>query len=155
MNDHGPAVIRQEKGVWYISTDGWETQSVYYDGVTVKDGQVLNPQADPSAEYNRVKKLIEDYIKAAKTQIKVNGIPEPSAGDCWICKWLHDPNEPPDCLLSHLEEKYLHGTLIYNALKERGYRGPFFIMNFPGGGDMVLRALRVYFKKNVLDKMKG
>jgi hypothetical protein len=154
MHDLGPARICQRRGVWYISTAS-SPESVYYDGITVDAaGNILNPQADPPAEYLRVKKLIAEYLKEAQRWFKANGIHAPEAGDCWICKGLHDPTSPPDCLRSHLEEKYFHGTLVLNALKERGYVNPMFIAYGVGDADIILRALRMYFKKNVLDKVQ-
>lgn len=154
MHDLGPAQICQRRGVWYISTAS-SPESVYYDGVTVAAaGNILNPQADPSAEYKRVKKLIAEYLKEAQRWFKANGIPVPEAGDCWICKGLHDPTSPPDCLMSHLEEKYIHGTLIYNVLKERGYRDPMILMQLMAHETAIIRALRWYFKKNVLDRVQ-
>jgi adenosylmethionine-8-amino-7-oxononanoate aminotransferase len=49
-------------------------------------------------------------------------------------------------LISHLEECYIHGSLIFRALQAAGYINPPFILAH-GYRDNIVRAVRKYFRK--------
>ena len=56
--------------------------------------------------------------------------------------------EATHCLMSHLEEGYIHGSLIYNALKARGYPRPKLIFKMGLTGS-IRRGVRKYFRKKL------
>jgi hypothetical protein len=88
-------------------------------------------------------------------------LPTPDNGDCWYCL-MFDREMPRNCsngtdhLLSHLEEDYLPGALIMNALTWAGYSEPALIFahendNLKRGrkADTVKRALRRYLRRRL------
>jgi hypothetical protein len=142
INKYSSLHVYQDKGVWYYG--GWErgNRHVFYDGIVVKGGTVISEEKESDERVARIKKWIDAYM------VKFNAlekIPEPSLGDCFVCGMTPEGSYP-DCLESHLEEGYIHGRLIMNALHDTGYRDPSFIYQF-GGKKMIARALRRYFKR--------
>lgn len=140
LNTYSPIRINQLKGFWY-TFQGLD----FYDGITFDyQGNIvsINPNPDKKQENQRILKLISAYCREVK---KLDKLPLPDNGDCWVCAGIM--GEKSSCLLSHLEEKYIHGSLILNALKHRGYKNPGLIFNYR---DMVIRALRKYFKDNLI-----
>jgi hypothetical protein len=57
-----------------------------------------------------LKNKIKNYVDLLN-----KGMPEPSLGDCWVCA-----SNQQSCLNSHLNEGYIHGTLLINALQDEG-----------------------------------
>jgi len=79
-------------------------------------------------------------------------------GDCWSCSMfdqdLKAGEKSTDSLHleSHLEEVYIHGSLIFNALKWAGYQDPRFIFQLDHWlffRDIIKRAVKRYFKANL------
>jgi len=149
-------------GYWYQYYDEFP----FYDGITIRNGTVLDPrEEDP--RIGKLEKLINRYCDKIG---KLSSIPIPDNGDCWYCLGetrlspsmnkaeygvLHEDGtlekkdwEATHCLESHLEELYIHGSLIYNALAFVGYRDPAFILQF-GNTSMVRRAVRKYFRSKL------
>jgi len=124
--------LHQSKGIWYVSTyvvkggertDFRETQ--YWDGMTVVDGVIDVPDnvVECHAEQARLTKLVDKYMVKFKA---MDIIPNPSGGDCWMCmadtpKIREGSLLSNDHIITHLEEGYIHGTLIFNSLKWCGY----------------------------------
>ena len=108
INEHAPINMWQEKGVWYFNG------ICFYDGIKINsEGKLLSKKIDVD-----LKKLAKKKAKIKKfSQLVFKDMPLPSGGDCWICKF----NPSKQCLESHIKENYLHGTLIYNALKKAGH----------------------------------
>ena len=129
-----------DKGVWYITTPTGTYP--FTEGCFIRhDGEVIYDEDE--VEMNKyIRKLISSYIKKLKS---LDEIPRPSPGDCFVCKFPE-----PNCILSHLEEGYIHGTLIINALRAAG--GDDFFINWvylkgnKGLYDFVYRDVRKYLK---------
>lgn len=152
INDYLPVYISQNKSVWSISANNYST--IFYDGIQLdrfKNGKLRmrKCKSKSNKEINRNKKLlklINGYINEFK---KLDSIPFPDTGDCWLCMIKSQNDEyNPDCLEQHLKEKYIHGTLIYCALKDQGYKDPGFIMGM-NYKDIIARSLKRYFKKHL------
>ena len=166
MNNFGKGfTIWQDKRRWWISTSGWENKSLYYDGIQIQHGKILDPkEEDP--ETDRLEKLINKYCDKMG---KLDKIPMPNGGDCFYCQGetgfgqvsqaeygvLHEdgrlekkPWEATHCLESHLEEGYVHGSLIYNALRFVGYGDPRLILEMGLTGN-IRRAVRKYFRRKL------
>lgn len=154
MNDYlgGRAYIGSDRGVWYVYRKGtWERVCRYFDGITVAfDGTILNPQ-DPSleerkAEAERKMRLrIEKYVNIYMKQL-ADGMPMPSGGDCWYCSLFGDKDN--DHLLNHLTENYYVPTMLWNAMRARGYRDVSLTMglflDIEAADNGVMRVRRAY-----------
>ena len=156
MNDYQhEAQIIQDKGLWYISTTGWENKKEwisYFDGVKVKDGKVINPRKTANNKDKKLLKLITGYCKEIRN---MEELPYPSSGDCWYCSMrtedgesMGDSFKDKDHLLGHLKEKYVHGSLIFNALEWAGYANPAIIFQMKLK-DSCISAVRRYFKSKL------
>lgn len=116
--------IWQAKGEWSVHTG--EAVIPFTDGMEFrKNGQLIGGKRAASkadAEVNRKRRVarkIARYCTALKKEIAENGVPRPSNGDCFLCREAMKPT----CLQSHLDEVYIHGTLVFNAVKWAGYNG--------------------------------
>jgi len=120
LRDQG-VQITANKGLWYIGG------SIFYDGMTIKDGIVLNPQIPQDMELykKQVDKLVKAYIDGFVDHIVENGLEEPTGGDCWACHMRATDGRPDpmgiDHYFSHFEEKYYVPSLFFNALLEKKY----------------------------------
>lgn len=157
LDEHAPRVyIGSDRGVWklsnfrYLGNDPTHTFiSIFYDGMVLGPmGDVHDPRPDIDAETKKIRKQIASFCKMVKEW--QGALPVPDIGDCIPCRVESEhPGEwSSDHVRSHLEEPYLHGTLIWNALKMKGYREDQMPFVF-GIKDIVVRALRVYFKKRL------
>lgn len=139
--------VYSKSGVWYLP-DG----SLFYDGVTVRDGVALEPRDPngPARELAALKKRIRAYAKGFAAAAPE--LPWPSGGDCWGCcmRAEDDRSAEPmgtDHYLQHLEESYYVPSLLANALVAAGYRQPgvLFTMAQRGQcGDIVRRVVYRY-----------
>ncbi|HEX9804591.1 MAG TPA: hypothetical protein VGA67_02830 [Candidatus Dojkabacteria bacterium] len=148
INSYSPVTISQEKGVWYCSTSV-EKDVVFYDGITFDSvGNLVGERVEVNEKKIRWhKKRISDYLKRLD---KLDEIPFPDGGDCWLCMVFKDES----CLEEHLDSKYIHGTLIVNAMREAGYRDESIYVNIRMNfKDNVKRALRKYFMKRLLPEI--
>jgi len=151
MNKFGfyRANIYQEESIWYLTSNG-ET-SVFYDGITIANsGKILKPKnTDKKAQ--KTLKLIKRYCDKLKSLDK---LPYPNNGDCWMCLMFDQNNKTgekstsKDHLESHLKEKYIHGSLIFNSLKWAGYNDPALIFQMDIR-DSIVNSVRRYFKANL------
>lgn len=145
INDYQNTVtIHQEKGVWYCST-GAESNVVFYDGIqfNLNTGKLLSP-----VKPNPTKKIAAKKKQISKLLAKVDaGIPMPASGDCFICQ-----TKGTTCLQSHVDEGYLHGSLIVNALRYKGY-GDSSLPHVAHHPDIVKRALRKYLYNNLIPEI--
>jgi hypothetical protein len=108
----------------------------FFDGITIAaDGTVLNPPNDTKAERQalaeekmrkRITRYVGEYMKTL-----TNGMPMPNAGDCWFCsmhvsegkdkgKALGEVSHS-DHLDAHMKERYYVPSLLWNAVRDRGY----------------------------------
>jgi hypothetical protein len=148
INTYSPARVWQNNGQWFIGN------SLFYDGIVInKDGKVISKvmKADDK-KVNAMKKRIAKYVNL----ITKDNLPVPSNGDCWLCllrdKDGHTMGENDNShLLSHLKEKYLHGSILVNAMREVGYKdqqiGFHYQMKL---SDTFKRSLRKYLQKRLI-----
>lgn len=152
MNKHADGVsIRQRDGVWYVTTA--KTRScIYYDGMHIFKGKVQNPPGvckSEAKQVERYKKQINGFCKELKGLDK---LPTPNGGDCWYCLMFDKNNGAGKIpnnvthVMEHLKERYIHGSLLVNALKFVGYRDEqvAFVWSMR---DIVVRATRRYLKR--------
>lgn len=159
INNHAPCYVFQEKGIWYIGTSPNSRTKDYpfVDGVKVTfDGQIIYPDGqDPSKVADETKELTKKINKYCQKLAGLETLPEPSSGDCWHCL-LRDENgqsmgevfKDTSHLISHLDELYIHGSLLVNALLDAGYTQDQFPF-IAGSRDTVVRAVRRYFKRQL------
>lgn len=116
-----PFYIQQRNHQWFIA------QGIFYDGMQFKNGQQISPvQTDNKLERDKMLKRIKKYVDL----ITEDNLPFPDNGDCWYClmttkdsgKTLGDAFGDTSHLISHLEEGYVVGSLLVNAMREAGYR---------------------------------
>lgn len=125
MNEHAPISLWQDKGMWYLTPFNvgyWDENRKektinFYDGMVIdENGNLLSENRTVDMkEIRKLKKRIKEFADQVLT---MDELPMPNAGDCWICSMF----EKTDCLQSHLDENYLHGSLIKNAFLHCGYR---------------------------------
>ena len=152
MNEYGASgvYIQQIKSVWHIRAG--EQESIFFDGITFDMNKVRFLETmEKDKTTGKWLKLINRYVKKLG---ELDTLPVPSAGDCFLCS-LFDQNlgageKSTDRLHleSHLKGVYIHGSLIFNALKWAGYRDPGLIFHM-GLTDSIKRAVKRYFKANL------
>ena len=155
MNSYnGECTIIQDKGMWYVSTSsnsyqGKDSRIPYFDGIKIKNRTVINPKKSAHRKEQVLLRQIKAYCTAVK---KLDVLPMPNGGDCWYCsmqtedgKSWGDAAQSHDHLLEHLKEKYIMGSLIFNALKHVGYTDPSIILHMDIR-DSIVSAVRKYFK---------
>lgn len=162
INDALPSGVSvyQDKGIWYI-----RNRSLWV--VTFEDGMIVPMDgsspvikyADRKQKWREMRaKEIHKYIaKLRSIKKKTGNFPVPENGDCFICmaepgmEFRDSKNNPTrnnDHILMHLKEQYVHGHLIYNALKWVGYRDE--QMSFVYQAEWITpRAVRRYLKMRV------
>jgi len=142
--------VWSEKGIWYIKEPATGNTLEFFDGITFDGSGKLVGEAKTidHVRIKAVKKKIAAYIKLVDDLIQ---IPIPDDGDCWNCRFNFGNGS---CLESHLEEKYIHGSVIYRALEEKGYRDPALIMRM-GVKQSIKDALRRYFTKRLLPEVQA
>jgi len=156
MNSHqSECTIMQDKGMWYISSNpyqGKDSRIPYFDGIKIKNGTIINPKKSAHRKEQSLLRQIKAYCTVVK---ELDVLPMPNAGDCWYCsmqtedgKSWGDAAESHDHLLEHLKEKYIMGSLIFNALKHVGYVDPRVIFQMDIR-DSIVRAIRKYFKSKL------
>ena len=123
INTFAPVNIYQAKGLWYLSGG-----KLFYDNCIVNSkGELISkPVKVNEKKIDLLKKQISNYCKL----ITKDNLPVPNNGDCWFCLMV-DKNKTPmgelgskdyGHLKEHLREKYLHGCILVNAMRESGYR---------------------------------
>lgn len=151
MSQFSPFFMRQEDGVWYINGH------YYYDGITLDhQGNLLSETREPDFAYiKKVKKQINGYVRL----ITEDNLPLPDAGDCWLCA-LQDQDgntigeNDTDHLWSHIEEGYVHGWILVNAMREKGYGDEQIRTHYALKiVDTFRRAVRRYLQKRLLPEM--
>jgi len=157
LNKYVPGNIHiwSEKGEWMISNTGWSDPAFiaypFYEGIkidlhhgTVIVSKELEEELKAIAERKRLNKLIKKYCKTLKD---MDTLPMPNGGDCWFCSMFERGGlDSTDHLISHLEEEYIHGSLLVNALRWAGYRPEVHMDPLFGLRDVVVRTVRRYFK---------
>lgn len=145
INEYTDLCLYQEKSIWYVGARGKE-KHVFHDGITF-DAQgelVTEPYEVDNDHISKTKKAIKKFVSLIDS---MEELPLPSSGDCIMCM-----AGIKSCLKDHMKENYLHGSLIYAALKERGCNDPsiYFAMNLR---DDIKRALYNYMKRELLPEL--
>jgi len=161
MNCFAPVTVYQDRFNWFISL---RTGAVpFYDGMILlgKNGhgpwKVISGIREIDIKgQNKIKRQITDYVKLID---KVGRLPVPSLGDCFYCSMkevetgvvLGDAVKNRGHLHLHLEEGYLHGSILVNAMREKGYQdfqiSAHYQMNIR---DAFKRAVRSYLTKRLI-----
>jgi len=140
FNRYSGYQVYSDKGIWYVK--GLGKTIPYYDGMVL-------PEAFKRKGLDRITtkqvKLTKEVNKFCKLLDTMEEVPQPSAGDCFICRM-----PDPDCLREHMKENYLHGTLLWNAMRSRGYKDEQIGLHYRMGlRDTFKRALRLYLKRSL------
>jgi len=153
INNYSGCQIHSKRGVWYIRI--LNKTVPFFDGMKIDpDGTVLNSEhSDPDKEAVLLKS-IEGFVKKLDD---LEQLPVPDAGDCWCCSMFEKAGmKDKEHLHSHIEEGYMHGSLIMNALTWAGYRDPSLIIRMEQRErdqgrkpDMIKRALRRYLRREL------
>ena len=147
--------IYSKNYTWYIR-DAKGGDHDFVDGMIISpDGKAfLYPEDGMKSEDERLKrkKDIMKYVRGFIEFIRENGIPQPNGGDCWYC--YMDLKDDADHLLSHIEEKYYFGSILYRAIEARGYRDPVLILHMwtrqPGNHlDEIKRVLQKFLYRQL------
>ena len=151
---NGECTVIQDKGLWYVTTSLHPYQDrflriPFFDGIKIKDGTVINPKKSAHRKEQSLLRQIKAYCDKVK---KLDVLPIPDGGDCFYCSMQTtegtswgDTSGNTSHLREHLKEKYIHGSLIFNALKNAGYTDPRVIFQMDMR-DSIVRAIKKYFK---------
>ena len=94
-----------------------EDKSLYYDGMKVRDGKVIDPHpiVDTRNQVTAIKKYVDGYM----TALDSGDVPPPNGGDCWDCLMLHKDSakDTTGHITSHMDEGYYVPSLVVNAIK--------------------------------------
>lgn len=133
--EYGKIPVSQKNGIWYMP-DG----SAFYDGIQVRPGPA--PNYGRCVIVSEIKESDEAKVKEMKARIKSftllitkDRLPYPDSGDCWLCcmrgqksetapkpiQTIGDFTGDHEHLLSHIEDGYVHGSLLVNAMMEHGF----------------------------------
>jgi hypothetical protein len=158
LNSFSPARIHASKGVWYAGAG-----VPFFDGMRVDGGgnPLDKPNLRQAKKDDTLRRKVNLFCKKVDT---VETLPTPNGGDCWLCMMSKATNGKTDRggytigtdraddtehLLSHVDEGYLHGWLLVNAMRARGYTddgiGLHYRMDLRG---TIKRALRVYLLRS-------
>lgn len=148
INTNTDLRVFAEQGIWYVSLVGkFNKRELFYDGITFDtEGNLVSESQTP--DLDRIKQVKKQIAKFVKLVDNLEAIPMPEGGDCWGCSMF----KTADCLQGHLDEGYLHGSLIVRALEHVGCNNPGLVMHM-GIKDTIKRALRRYFKNNLLPEL--
>jgi hypothetical protein len=164
INEYSPISIYQNKGIWYVGDrrNQDEPSVVFFDGIQFKDGKCISEVKEVDMkEIARVKKMISTYCNL----ITEDNIPFPDSGDCWYClmvtntdngkqETLGDSWNDNSHLWSHMEEGYVVGSLLINAMRESGLRdmqiGMHLHMKYV---ESIRRCVRKYLTKRLLPEI--
>ena len=142
--------INQENGVWDVNG------KAFYDGITFNEaGELLSE--DKIIDLDEIKRMKKKISKFCSLITKDN-LPIPSNGDCWFClmrtqngKTMGDEQGDHNHLINHMEEGYMPGSLLVNAMKERGYKDEGIGYHYQlKVVDAFKRAVRRYMQKRLI-----
>jgi len=161
--------VFSKAGVWYVGSCSDETS----ENAPFFDGMILPDDFRPAPEkVSASQKLARDINTFVRLLDKMEKLPLPEDGDCWFCSMFHaeppSDNRPKDyfgCklgsgkslqkdtahLLEHIQESYLHGSLIVNAMRWAGYQDKSISLFLHGSGSRqsVKSALRRYLRRHL------
>lgn len=141
--------IGQERGIWYLNGHKWSGKWVKVDGFT---GDLTDTaEQKDKAMLKKIKAYSDLYLNKDIYPLL------PSGGDCWHCcmttddkKSLGDATKNHDHFQHHLDDNYVMGSMIVNAMREAGYRDEQIAIHIHGfAQDNVQRAIYKYLKKRL------
>jgi len=131
LNDYLPNGFRiyQTKGIWYwYQYNGqFHTLGQFTDGDKISLNGKLEIQAKPSDESKALKfrKRVNKYAQRCADALPLS---EPGNGDCLYChfvtddgKALGDSFKDTSHLESHMNEGYVVPSLVFHAMKDKGW----------------------------------
>jgi hypothetical protein len=155
--------LHQKNSLWYFS-DG----DIFEDGIRIDQSgypfhSVISGEGMPTrkaqieAEMRMKKKRVKEYIDGFCEHITQGKLTLPGGGDCWYCLMFEKAGQSSDDhIRNHMseEEKYYVPSLLFNAIKAKGFSQPEFtfqmIMEDGKRGKLywnVRRVLRDYLMK--------
>jgi hypothetical protein len=154
INKYSPIYIKQRDYTWYVQVDGERTP--FCEGMVFnREGNLIETAGDENPALKEkanehVSNLVSDFLDYAESEFQ-DGIPEPGAGDCFICRAYGEPGEPGEIehLYSHLKEKYIHGSLILYADKVIGRGAPGISIQM-GNAGLALETLKSLFRNQAV-----
>lgn len=156
-----PYMVYSKAGVWWVAErgGGWMIDQgartvPFYDGMTLPDAFKSSAKGD--AELKRQAKLKVQIAAYAKIVRTLPTLPLPDAGDCWLCSMRSAEGVSmgagdTDHLKSHLAERYVHGSLLVNAMRDAGWTDTgigYALHNHIVNRDRVAKAVTRYFKRH-------
>lgn len=165
LNAFGRYPVFSKRGRWVVS-DGQDRTVPFFDGITLPDAfdAPLAPDTEPS---------LARAINRLVRQLDTGDLPRPDFSDCWHCLMFdQEPaaadgprydgwvaNRPRDTephngredhLRSHVEEGYLPGALIINAMRWAGYSDNAIAVHYQiGNRTSVKSAVRRYLRRRL------
>lgn len=141
--------LSQRNFQWFIG-DG-----IFYDGMQFRNGvQISHIKTDNKLERKKMLSKIDNYCAL----ITADNLPVPSSGDCFFCSLgdkdgvkLGDLTKDVEHLLSHMEEGYVVGSLLVNAMRESGFRNGQISVHYGMKiADTFRRAVKKYLTKRLV-----
>jgi len=152
--------VYQQNSLWYVYSSKHGQVCLFQDGMVLDKQRGfrkcdLKQTKGADAQLKKLKKQIDKFLEPLDT---MQEIPLPDTGDCWMChmetqdgRTLGEVSGDRDHIKSHIEEGYLHGSLIYRALQATGY-GHYYqngLIQWSGARDIIKRACRRYLLKQL------
>jgi hypothetical protein len=175
FREYTRARVWTSKGECYVSM-GFETApSLFYDGMRIDaEGKPLEPRYPSLSDRQRKTELdrkVREYVKGFADHVTAGLLENPGNGDCFGCLFQAEGASEPaqgafrvqgkptphgrveplgtDHYLSHMDEGYFVPSLLFNAIKAKGYRDPAFIWHMltsQKDGKWAATILRGYFR---------
>lgn len=142
LNDHIRPYVSQSNYRWYVGG------VLFFDGIKIKDGKVLNKSSAPKEKDARpIKKRIDKYCNL----ITKDNLPIPNNGDCWYCLMFDKEGRQTDHLNQHLKDGYLFGSILVNSMRETGYNDQQIRYHYHLKlHDTFKRSVKKYLKKRLI-----
>lgn len=136
INEFSGIQVTQENGLWYVHAR--DQVVLFTDNMVIPPHGPIGDDASIktiTADKKAVDRMVKRYVRGFVDDMLINGIPDPSGGDCWYClmRSVDNPNdlEPMGYshYFSHFEEKYYVPTIFYKAVNENNYPNPGLILS--------------------------
>jgi hypothetical protein len=160
-------VIAHKDGTFTLNTGGWNTpttkerisryapvrpytvkgqlwlnsETPFFDGVHVDaEGKPMGVEPFRKSDAKDNLKLRARINKFVRMVDDCKTLPIPDNGDCWFCSMFDKGGKDTSHLQSHVDDSYLHGSLLVNAMREAGF-----------GDDQI----RLHYRLNVRFRFKA